>query len=80
MTTERMIRVNFEDNRKIAELGTGDLMPIWIRIEDTEPAPPEDWKPVCYCEKCNIIKDVFIDERTVEIGHPCIDCTFRKRD
>lgn len=48
MTEERMVRIQFEDGKNIAMIGCSPMDPIWIRKEDTEPAPPDDWEYYYY--------------------------------
>lgn len=60
MTEERMIRLKFEREHYPISYGG----PYHIRWEDTEPAPPKDWRPACFrsrqheeqdepeCEQC----------------------------
>lgn len=69
--TERMIRLKFEREHYPVSYGG----PYHIRWEDTEPAPPKDWRPACYnyselVEGCGQIP--FTDKPE------CRECPYRK--
>ena len=73
MTKERMIRLTFEKEDYPLRYGG----PYFIKFTDTEPAPPKDWKPVCwgifpYCNDPNapIPHAIVFDT--------CRNCPFRK--
>lgn len=50
MTEERMIRIDYE-----SWYSQNFIIPDW---EDMEPAPPKDWKPICYDSQYNKLNEI----------------------
>ena len=66
MTEQRIIRIEFGSKNEIQFIGS-----VWY--EDTEPAPPKGWRPICYDSQYNKLNGC---DPATPVVKTCQQCPF----